>query len=98
METQRTVGQPTNENKTGLISIYPENSKEILKILRDQNIGYELIGKDQSNRLLFRITYDDSQLHNLSVIREGIKELERGNQITDIIIAGIRLFLPRSNY
>lgn len=98
METQRTVGQPTNDDKTELISIYPENFKEILTILRDLNIGFELIGKDQSNRLLFKITYDDSQTQNILVIRDGIQELERGNQIANMIIAGIRMFLPKSNY
>lgn len=98
METQRTVGQPTNDDKTELISIYPENFKEILTILRDLNIGFELIGKDQSNRLLFKITYDDSQTQNILAIRDGIQELERGNQIANMIIAGIRMFLPKSNY
>jgi len=93
MKTQATVGQPTKNHKTEFISVYNENSKEILKILRDQAIGYRLIGEDQSNRMLFQITYDENQTHNVSVIRKGIRELERGNHLTDLIITGIKRFL-----
>ena len=93
MKTQGTVNQPTTDYKTEFISVYRENSKDILKILRDQAIGYRLFGEDQSNRMLFQITYDESQTNNVSVIRKGIRELERGNHLTDLIITGITRLL-----
>jgi len=93
MKTQTATSQPTSEHQNEVISIYREHSKEVLKILRDFAIGYRLIGEDQSNRLVYQITYDENQLSNIVTIRKGIQELERSTHFTDLILTGIRRLL-----
>ena len=87
------TNRPANGLQTELISIYQEHSKEILKIMRDFVVGYRHIGIDQSQRIIYEITYDEKQLSNISTIRKGILELERTNHFTDLILTGIRRLL-----
>lgn len=93
MKTQTTVGLPKGDYQSELISIYQEHALEILKIMKDYDISYRPLGKDQSQRLVYEITYQENQLSNIQTLRKGISELERSNHLTDLILTGIRRLL-----
>lgn len=90
MKTPEIISQPANDFKTEIISVYPEHVNDITKILRDQCIGYKQIGEDQSKRLLLQITYHEAQIKTIDFIKKGIRELERGALLADVIIMGIK--------
>lgn len=93
METQTTTNQGANKYQTEIISLYRDNLEEVLDVMRSFSIGYIFLGKDQSQRMLFRITYDESQLDNIATIHKGIQELERSTHFKDLIITGLRRLL-----
>lgn len=93
MKTHATVDQSETEYQLEIISIYPEHAKRILEILRDLSMGYRLIGRDQSNRMIYQVAFDESQLTNIPKILLGIRDLERGTHFTDLILTTIRHLL-----
>ena len=91
MKTQTTANHQKSSHQNEVITIYRDHSKEILKILRNFVNEYQLLGEDQSKRMVYKITFDENQLNNIITIRKGIQELERSTHFTDLILTGIEL-------
>ena len=71
-----------------LISIYPENSKEIFKTLRDLDIGFKLLGPDQSQRLIVLIRYGEYHSSNVAIAKETIRTMECA-RVAGLLIADL---------
>jgi predicted transcriptional regulator len=81
--------QPYTITQTQFFSIYRDQANDVAKILSDLKLQYMVVGEDQSERIILAITYTKSEEVNIATIQQGIRDLERGKHLAELIIAGV---------